>query len=603
MSINLNCFYIHKHEEYSICLIDNGVVLANVNNLPEDADVKFVIKVKDDKHPILKLADVPIDLKYIDDLTYESHYDNRFNENKSYEKVYKNFIGESRVSVICGSKIFNCKVNVLSTEENIELASEMLDFLDSKSNAMASLCFSKSFVNSGGGENNKLTITAILRCAEKCILDFENYWPLFIKQIKSSGITDLKIIKGGVPNSNDAINWLSMHQSNIEFCNRSEQMFTIRGRGAKTDNSAVEFIKKDTLNNENLAVLSFLYHLISKLNDLKVLVLSENKSDGNDFSGYFSLDHVINRYKKPLIDQMENDINLLINKAVFLNKYLMNILNVRQGYKHVMPIVTPFVANNSIYRHYFQLMHEWYNLSENKISNDFNQLSSFRNLSTIYEICTILTINDVLCNIGFDLVENCYRDYSSPLFGGIDSIASDYQINNYFNFKSNGKYKFSIKLYYEPKIWRHNNANNGDPIVISRKYSKKANYYRCPDFVMKIEWDDCLKDSDLIIMDAKFKPACNVKNYDMSDLIEKYYLGIHQIRNDGKVGRKPVQAVWALFPKKGWKFVKNDIYSDEHQINGLYPVLPSFGGIKLRPKVDNTDKTFEDSFISLLDLL
>ncbi|PST95755.1 hypothetical protein C0W81_20240, partial [Photobacterium aquimaris] len=133
MSINLNCFYIHKHEEYSICLIDNGVVLANVNNLPEDADVKFVIKVKDDKHPTLKLADVPIDLKYIDDLTYESHYDNRFNENKSYEKVYKNFIGESRVSVICGSKIFNCKVNVLSTEENIELASEMLDFLDSKS--------------------------------------------------------------------------------------------------------------------------------------------------------------------------------------------------------------------------------------------------------------------------------------------------------------------------------------------------------------------------------------------------------------------------------------------------------------------------------------
>ena len=87
----------------------------------------------------------------------------------------------------------------------------------------------------------------------------------------------------------------------------------------------------------------------------------------------------------------------------------------------------------------------------------------------------------------------------------------------------------------------------------------------------------------MLIFDAKYSPASSVRDYAIDKLINRYFFGIHQIGKDGNMGRLPTQAVWALYPKRGKNVVNSSFYASEHCLGGNSPLLPSLGGMNLKP--------------------
>ena len=109
------------------------------------------------------------------------------------------------------------------------------------------------------------------------------------------------------------------------------------------------------------------------------------------------------------------------------------------------------------------------------------------------------------------------------------------------------------------------------------------------DFLININWKNS-NNNDLLIFDAKYSPAASVKEYAIDKLINRYFFGIHQIGKDGSFGRSPTQAVWALYPKRGKNVVSSSFYASEHCLGGSTPLLPSLGGMNLKPSKQNIFK-------------
>ncbi|SFP77973.1 hypothetical protein SAMN03084138_03092 [Enterovibrio norvegicus DSM 15893] len=242
------------------------------------------------------------------------------------------------------------------------------------------------------------------------------------------------------------------------------------------------------------------------------------------------------------------------------------------------PIITPFASRNIHYRRIFGVIFDWYALGDVTF-NDSELFNGLRHLTKIYEFCCLIMIIDSLSSIGFEIRSQEWRNYKEKPFGGKPSKRPINLPNNFFTLR---KDKTLVTLHYEPNIWRMKNARNGDPVAVLSANESNVNSYISPDFFIEIKNIDS-KSVDFLIFDSRYSPSSSVENYSLTELIHKYFFGIHYVNENGQLGRSPTQAVWALYPKRGKKIVDSEYYSSEHSLSGSMPLLPSLGGINLRP--------------------
>ncbi len=579
-----------RYKARNIQLIQSGTTIKEKCQIPEDAEISFELMLTDNLTdygiPVLLIGDVPVTLvQTADKLKWISVFENPFTKHKdSIGKPFTNNAGVSEFLITFSNSKKSQRINVdiLATKENEALSREMLDYLSTRFSDVVNLCFSRSMIGtSNSDESTDCNISKLIKEAENGIYQLERSWPAFSRTIRTSPEREIKIQQGGVPDSPEGLIWLSQNQSNIVFCEPSEKTLQINNIPAMLLDGAVERINHKANVKENFVILSYLFNLQQKLK----YVIRELSKDGNieteldsDYLDYISLDNIISQYRQPVIDELVRKVNNLEKRSVILYKSLSGMMGVSKAPRFYPPEITSFVSRNPYYRNIYTVIFSWYKLGD-VVFSDTELFHGLRHLTKIYEFTCLALILDSFVKMDYRVEVKSWRNYNVKVFGGIESKRPINVTNNFFVFSNE---QCEIEMYYEPKIWRLNHSKIGDPVVVLADKEEYDDHHLSPDFLLKIKWKKNKMD-DLLIFDAKYSPASSIRQYSLSNLINRYYFGIHQIGKDGNLGRLPIQAVWALYPKNGKQIVNSNFYASEHCLSGDMPLLPSLGGLNLRP--------------------
>ncbi len=535
---------------------------------------------------MLFIGDIPVPLvQTVNQLIWESSFKDPFS--KFENKIGKPFINNAGVSEFLFT-FFNLKksqrihVEILATKENEVLSREMLEHLSTRFSDVVSLCFSRSMIAAGNSDElTDCNISKLIKEAEKGISKLEMSWGIFTRTIRTTPERVIEIQRGGIPDSPEGLTWLNQNQSNIVFCDSSEKTLQINNLPAKLLDGAVERVNHNSNVKENFAILSYLSHVQQKLSNVLKKLSVDKKSEtevDREYLDYVSLDNIISQYRVPVINELIRKVSNLEKRTILLYKSLSSMMGVLRPPKFFPPEITPFVARNTHYRKIYITIFDWYNLGD-VVFTDTELFHGLRHLTTIYEFTCLVMILESFTKMNYKIDNQEWRDYSIKVFGGKKSKRPINLPNNYFNISNED---CNIEMYYEPRIWRKNHSNPGDPVVVLAEHEGYEDHHLSPDFLLKVKWKHNSM-NDLLIFDAKYSPASSVREYALDKLITRYFFGIHQVGVNGELGRLPTQAVWALFPKRGKQLVNSSYYANEHCLSGSMPLLPSLGGIHLRP--------------------
>jgi len=579
-----------NYDSRNIHLIQSGNPIKDKCQIPEDANISFELmqdgQFTDQGIPLLSIGDVPVTLTQTEDsLKWVSVFEDPFSKRKdSFGKPLTNNAGVSEFLVTFSNskKIQRISVDILATKENEVLSREMLDYLSTRFGDVVNLCFSRSMIGAGNADEfTECNISKLIKEAEKGISQLERSWSAFSRTLRTSPEREINIQRGGVPDSPEGLIWLSQNQSNIVFCEPNEKTLQINNLPAMLLDGAVERVNQKANVKENFVILSYLFNLQQKLKYVINKLSSDNQYNtilDNEYLDYVSLDHIISQYREPVIHNLIRKVNNLEKRSVILYKSLAGMMEVSKPPKFYPPEITSFVARNPYYRNIYTVIFNWYKLGD-VVFTDTELFHGLRHLTTIYEFTCLALILDSFGKMDYSIEQRSWRDYSVKVFGGMQSKRPINVPNNFFVLSNDN---CEIEIYYEPKIWRKKHSKIGDPVVVLAEHAKYEDHHLSPDFLLKIKWKNN-RVNDLLIFDAKYSPASSVREHSLNTLINRYFFGIHQIGKDGSLGRLPIQAVWALYPKRGKTIVNSEFYANEHCLSGEMPLLPSLGGINLRP--------------------
>lgn len=590
-----------NYESHSIRVIESGILNKGQHQIPEDAKLSFEVIQKDSNAslgtPSMSIGDIPFGLvNSAEPNSSNIHWVSEFIDPFSgyREKTGQPFRNNAGVSEFIirfsnSSKIYRAPVDILATKENERLSEEMLDHLSKKFRDVINLCFSRTMVGAGNSdEKTETNISRLIKEAESGISVIEKSWPIFSRIIRTVSERNIVIQRGGIPDSPQGVVWLSQNQSNILFCDASEQTLKINNLPAKLIDGATEVVDENANVKENLVILSYLFQIQQKLKGIKVqleLEQSNKNSVQQAYLDYVSLDNIVSRYREPVIRELINNVDNLEKRAVTLYRNLAKIMGVKSPPKFYAPVMTPFVTKSIHYRRIYTAIYNWYNLGD-VVFTDTELFYGLRSLTKIYEFCCLVMILDSFVGLGYRIESQGWKDYSIKEFGGRAGQRPINWPNNHFVISNEN---CEIELYYEARVWRINHSKPGDPVVVLAENENFSDHYLTPDFLININWKNS-NNNDLLIFDAKYSPAASVKEYAIDKLINRYFFGIHQIGKDGSFGRSPTQAVWALYPKRGKNVVSSSFYASEHCLGGSTPLLPSLGGMNLKPSKQNIFK-------------
>lgn len=239
------------------------------------------------------------------------------------------------------------------------------------------------------------------------------------------------------------------------------------------------------------------------------------------------------------------------------------------------------------YRHLFIEIDKWYNASTPNLNKN-NILLGLRNLSSIYEISTLLMLSQDIPEIFSVQLENkVFRRYSEDLsFEGEERERPIDKINNFFKFTNSN---ISIELFLEPQIYSYKKGVTqfNDLINTSNKKPSKGfgRHYYSPDYIIrinKLEWEDPL----IIILDAKYSSRSNVLKYSLRETSEKYLHNVFQFKRGNTIGASPVKLMMILFAHG--KDLPASFLNQQHYVDGELPVYPQAVGVKYIPGVSAT---------------
>lgn len=570
-------------------LISKGNAIHGDWSIPEDAQIGIQLIVRDKAlefgTPILYIGDVVHEMSLTTSIDNKQNWCVLFDEDQTVGKPFYNFVGRSEI-ILAFQKIdirIRSLVNIQANLVNAELAESMLKYLYTHYASIVSLCFSRSRVDGSTGKGNEDSITRLIAEAQNGIELCESVWPELLSRVREQWETELQIKQKTLPNSPQGVTWLTQHPEFIHFCHQEEQTLRLRGYPAKITQGAWE----ETIHNrdllENRIIHAYLAHLEQKLSKAKKVLLTDflgnnTKDNISDFGEYINLDHILNKYRLPILEGLSKRLDNLLSRVRFLRKNLNAVVKIPKDLKPIPPTVTPFVARTPSYLKVYEKIARWYEFGNIEIGIG-DLLFGLRHLSTLYEFTVLTQLISALRNTGANLLKQGWRDYSEAKFGGEEKIRPINAINNYFYFSHESR-RMEIELFYEPKIWTKHKAQPGDPVDVCIEHQGKDWQYRSPDYVLRI-WIGGSTEPILLILDAKFSSDYWIKREKLPDLVNKYLLGLHQKRSDGSYGRLPIQAVWALYPKG--QAEKVDFYASYHSIGEHESILPSLEGIRVKP--------------------
>ena len=594
---------IHSSRNYErslIHLVSDGQALARKWSIPEDAALTFHVVLRDSAHswgaPKVYIVDVPVFME-----SSESSYEWFSTSLNGDSKPFTNYSGQSELFLFFPdiNNVHRFTIDVLATAENARYAEEMLNVISEQYDDVVNICFSRTLSSGASDIGNSDSFSRVLAEAERCIIKCEQCWPELSRKIRETWEPNIHLISGGLPDSPESIYWLSSNNEQIQYCSPEQQSFSLNGFPVKVGVGAVQKVSSKRDLYENKVIHGFLFHLADRLIHLKTMLLDDGffaNDTHSEFIGYFNLDHVIAKFKKPILDRVNMrlcELEKRCRKLISAYSLLVGECGIQMP---IHPEITPFVARTEVYYLLFEVIDSWYRKSSARLDGVGDFLFGLRNLYKLYELTLLVKINKAFLCLNYSLLGKEWRDYSKSTFGGVVSARPDTEPYNYFKWASpqNG---FELELFYEPRIWTIGNANPGDPVNVSRDGDDYSDYYRTPDFFIKIHWVDS-GSVDVVIFDAKYSSGPTVDKYSLPELVRKYLLGLHILGDSGRFGRLPVNAVWALYPKGNMPRV--NYYSKSHSFGGKYDLLPSVGGMLVKPKDDFTIKMLFEGVVNKL---
>lgn len=252
--------------------------------------------------------------------------------------------------------------------------------------------------------------------------------------------------------------------------------------------------------------------------------------------------------------------------------------------RELRPTVTSFVRGNQVYRQAFSLADRWYSLGRPTWSGQ-EYLARMLSLPRLYEFYCLISIVEALKNLGYSIVEKCYRTYIDDRSAWGDEIErpADSPFNHYAF--SNGENE--LDLFYEPKIWAHRDTFEDGRVVDLSHAAGGFQAYRTPDFVIRLRASN--QRPRYIFLDSKYSTPSSIREFHLPALTEKYLLGTGEINAKlGLISQQSYLAVLALHPCRAADSSQgSSVVNPKHLVSKFGParrlVIPALGSVELGP--------------------
>jgi hypothetical protein len=584
-------------EDYSLL-----AAMGEYYQLKETDNIQFIVSISDEKYlelgtPTVLIGDIPLELSF----STRSNGSRVFTSNESLDKhdscFFYNLFGESEINLSFEKEsgyYASCTVNILARQENALLANEMLGYITDNFEEAVAVCFSRSKVNGGRDTDNSFKFTR-LDIAKEAINFLSENLPVFIRNHRHSWKTEMQFSDRGQPTGLDSVYWFFSNLDKLSPACANEANVIYNNRSYRFDTLPKEGIVSDSDTFENRVIHTFLYTISMFLIGLKDTfsntIVSQDKITDSE---YVRFDHTMQKYTHLALRHKVQQIDQLLLSVDNLKRFLTKRMPAKIV-TGIQPRMTSFVAKNPHYNKMFRLIEQCNSTPAPTLEGN-SILLGLKNLAIIYETTTLLLIMEAVKRcLSVELVDQSYRLHGENIsFGGVEGERPHGKINNYFTYRSD---TYDVELYYEPMILPYSNTSAaGDLVDISDTYAtaQYGRHHYCPDFILKInssEWRKPLT----IILDAKFKSARNVKQYEIDPLTLKYLLNIHQVNENGSLGVSPIQALLILFARDHSGQLVRTV-SERHSIIGRLPALPQAAGLILKPN----NRDWLDSHIKAL---
>lgn len=534
--------------------------------------------------PQITTSDAPIEMKNVGTVDGNIIFESNFDLNSYESQIFYNYFGLSEVS-LCFERDLNleylkvCRFNILVRKANADLAEEMLSFLSKHADDSINICFSRSKVASGLSNESQSTFSKIDRI-KQIVHYMDHNYSRFYKEKKYNWFNTMSLSESGCPTGPDSIYWALTNLDQLSPSIPEESNVVFNNRNYRFNQIPSEYLEKDYDVFENRVIMSFFKFALYFLAQANQHLDSWNEPEEIN-SDYIRFDDLLATYTKQLVQYKLQEYKLLEKKVYELKIRYQRVIPAKDN-PITPPKLTNYARKHPHYHHLFQLIELGYKSPPPNL-NGGELLHGLKNLSTVYEVCSLMLITNILeSDFNMTLLNSEYRIYDRQYgFFGKKEERPEYQSNNYFVFRGDNE---TIEIFYEPKIYQISQYTKaGDLINISNKkdHPKYGPHYYKPDFVLRIT--SILRNKvSAIVLDAKYKHSKNVEIYDLDGLVNKYLLHIHQFNEDKTVTPSPIKVVMALFAHDTKDKIVSNI-AKIHRLDGEYPVFPSILGVHFSP--------------------
>lgn len=312
---------------------------------------------------------------------------------------------------------------------------------------------------------------------------------------------------------------------------------------------------------ENQVIVGFLRTIVSDIYKIITNIRERlyNQGKAANRNGYFDSMYQIFSLS---IKRINNYVNILLKlKEEYQQIYYsyMRIFNIPGSLLNNIPIFTPVFKSINAYRQIYEAIYSWFYSGNYDLGKE-ELLLSFISTSKIYEYYCLVKMLYFLDNKA-DMI------LSEPPNRYLYSVKNNYYINTKYNntfvFEKDDK---KITLYFQPVIYGDDSAANGIRLFRNTSSNSKVGNNNkgttyTPDYIIKINQRD-KKETEYIILDAKFTTPENLKIYQLQELIYKYLFSISPLDDNDSIS-----ALYCFCGKTNEKDEPNIIHDLAHKIN------------------------------------
>lgn len=529
-----------------------------------------------------------------------------------------NYVGIALVELIDESDItFNTlgTINVLSSKVTTARLESMLEYICETDVALLHCCFSKTFLDSSGGQFEYTDLHHKLISTEKTInYLWENRHKFNnqpCKRIKSK-----EVIKKYSPKDlvdDKTYSWLLSHMDELEHTSTANGvLINWYGKNLSARNISTSSVTDDKDIFENQVIYTFLISVkrfIDSVDNEKSYKASKNNNK-NDFIDIVPFIQGFVSEKFNIRSKLVARINLLVDGCI---KFITS--NFTQTFvPNIRPRITQYVSRHNHYMTLYRLMDNWWNINASSVA-EFESvhqlLFSVKSMDKLYEIFVLLKLLEAFKLSGFKALQSDFVDYQT--FPALNSSKSkEKELFDIFNFYKLENSEFEIKLYLEPIIYPYRDGLlEGELYIIDKspdareaKELFRANYVRTPDYIISIQSKKSGK-CRVYVLDAKYSkfdtvlherlPTKSIGNNrkKQTGLVEKY---LHGIRVFDKQQPRLVDGIFATYisgrPDKHRKNIHGT--SSDFRLFGDVPTSPFIDLIEFTPsKAIEESQSFE----------